>query len=98
MCRAPDGVASADGTSYTSLNAQHVSHTFTIPQLQLNVPIPGDPVGDAAAVSVTFSFRTPPSAGTYYFQCFVPCGTGESGFNGPMATLGYMRGTLTVVA
>jgi hypothetical protein len=93
-----DGVASADGTSYTSLDAQHVSHTFTIPQLHLNVPIPGDPVGDAAAVSVTFSFRTPPTAGTYYFQCYVPCGTGESGYNGPMATLGYMRGSLTVVA
>ncbi|HEX8036587.1 MAG TPA: hypothetical protein VF510_22205 [Ktedonobacterales bacterium] len=90
--------AVADGKSYTSLDANHISHTFTIPQLHLNVPIPGDPVGDANNVTVTFSFRTPEKAGTYTFQCFVPCGTGSNGFDGPMATLGYMRGTITVVA
>ncbi|MGZ3639588.1 MAG: hypothetical protein ACXVCX_17310 [Ktedonobacterales bacterium] len=92
------GAAVADGKSYTSLNANHISHTFTIPQLHLNVPISGDPVGDANNVAVTFSFRTPAKAGTYTFQCFVPCGTGSNGFDGPMATLGYMRGTITVVA
>lgn len=93
-----NGAATMDGKSYTSLDAQHISHTFTIPQLNLNVPIPGDPVGDANNVAVTFSFRTPAKAGTYTFQCFVPCGTGSNGFDGPMATLGYMRGTITVVA
>jgi hypothetical protein len=93
-----NGSASADGKSYTSLDPQRISHTFTIPQLKLNVPIPGDPVGDANNVAVTFSFRTPAKAGTYTFQCFVPCGTGTSGFDGPMSTLGYMRGTVTVVA
>lgn len=93
-----DGAATADGKSYTSLDAKHISHTFTIPQLNLNVPISGDPVGDANNVSVTFSFRTPAKAGTYTFQCFVPCGTGSNGFDGPMSTLGYMRGTITVVA
>ncbi|MGZ3672803.1 MAG: hypothetical protein ACXVCO_00695 [Ktedonobacterales bacterium] len=92
------GAAVADGKSYTSLNANHISHTFTIPQLHLNVPIPGDPVGDANNVTVTFSFRTPEKPGTYTFQCFVPCGTGSNGFDGPMATLGYMRGIVTVVA
>lgn len=93
-----DGAAVADGKSYTSLDPQHISHTFTIPQLKLNVPIPGDPVGDASNVTVTFSFRTPAKAGTYTFQCFVPCGTGTSGFDGPMSAPGYMRGTVTVVA
>ncbi|HEU5438700.1 MAG TPA: hypothetical protein VFU88_05375 [Ktedonobacterales bacterium] len=93
-----NGAATADGKSYTSLDPQRISHTFTIPQLKLNVPIPGDPVGDANNVAVTFSFRTPAKAGTYTFQCFVPCGTGTSGFDGPMSTPGYMRGTITVVA
>lgn len=93
-----NGAATADGKSYTSLDAKHISHTFTIPQLNLNVPISGDPVGDANNVAVTFSFRTPEKAGTYTFQCFVPCGTGSNGFDGPMATSGYMRGTITVVA
>lgn len=91
-----NGVATADGRAYSALDATHVSHTFTIPQLHLNVPIPGDPVGDASNVTVTFSFRTPAQAGTYTFQCFVPCGTGSSGFDGPMNTLGFMKGTLTV--
>jgi hypothetical protein len=91
-----NGVATADGKAYSALVATHVSHTFTIPQLHLNVPIPGDPVGDASNVSVTFTFRTPARAGTYTFQCFVPCGTGSAGFDGPMSTMGYMRGTLTV--
>lgn len=93
-----NGAASADGKSYTSLDPQRISHTFTIPQLKLNVPIPGDPVGDANNVTVTFSFRTPDKGGTYTFQCLVPCGTGTSGFDGPMSTPGYMRGTVTVVA
>lgn len=90
--------AVADGKAYTALDATHVSHTFTIAQLRLNVPLPGDPVGDANHVTVTFSFRTPAKAGIYTVQCYVPCGTGSSGFDGPMATLGYMRSTVTVVA
>ena len=93
-----DGVAYADGKSYKGLDAAHISHSFTIMQLNLNVPIPGDPVGDANNVTVTFSFRTPAKAGTYTFQCYVPCGTGTAGFDGPMSTMGYMRGTVTVVA
>lgn len=93
-----NGAATMDGKSYTTLDAKHISHTFTIPQLRLNIPISGDPVGDANNVTVTFSFRTPAKSGTYTFQCFVPCGTGSNGFDGPMSTLGFMRGTLTVVA
>lgn len=93
-----NNIAVADGKTYTALDATHVSHTFTISQLHLNIPIPGDPVGDANHVTVTFTFRTPAKAGTYTFQCYVPCGTGSSGFDGPMATMGFMRGTVTVVA
>jgi hypothetical protein len=93
-----DGAATMDGKAYTSLDAQHVAHTFTVPQLDLNVPISGDAVGDASDVTVTFSFRTPAKPGTYTFQCYVPCGTGASGFEGPMAMPGYMQGRLTIVA
>jgi hypothetical protein len=93
-----NAVAYADGKAYSGLDAAHISHSFTIMQLDLSVPIPGDAVGDANHVTVTFTFRTPAKAGTYTFQCFVPCGTGSSGFDGPMNTLGFMRGTVTVVA
>lgn len=52
---------------------------------------------------ITFQFKTG-SAGTYVWHCYVPCGTGLAGdgsggqdnFGGPMATTGYMSGTLTV--
>lgn len=88
-------VATFNGKSYSSLDPAKVSHTFTIPQLGLNVPIPGDAPDNASYLTVTFSFQTG-KAGTYTFQCFAPCGTGTSGFDGPMGSMAYMKGTLTV--
>lgn len=84
-----------NGKHYSSLDAAKVSHTFTIPQLGLNVPIPGDAPNDASFLTVTFSFHTG-KAGTYTFQCYAPCGTGTGGFGGPMGSMAYMKGTLTV--
>jgi hypothetical protein len=90
------GAATMDGKAFTSLDADHIAHTFSIPQLHLSVPISGDPVGDANYVNVTFSFKTPAKAGVYTFQCYIPCGTGDTGWQGPMATMGFMQGTITV--
>ena len=89
------GVAYADGHAYTALAPEKVAHTFTIPQLHINVPLPGDTTTGKPYGVVTFTFRTG-AAGSYYFQCFDPCGTGANGWEGPMMTRGYMRGTLTV--
>jgi hypothetical protein len=48
---------------------------------------------------VTFSFTTPKTAGTFRWQCFVPCGLGYvDGNGGPMATPGYMMGQMEVKA
>jgi hypothetical protein len=52
---------------------------------------------------IVFKFRTG-APGSYVWHCYVPCGTGlagdglggQTGFGGPMATTGYMSGTLTV--
>ncbi len=52
---------------------------------------------------IVFKFKTG-APGKYVWKCYVPCGTGLSGdglggqdnFGGPMATTGYMAGTLTV--
>jgi hypothetical protein len=52
---------------------------------------------------IVFRFRTGAS-GQYIWHCYIPCGTGLAGegiggqnnFGGPMATTGYMAGTLTV--
>lgn len=89
------GVAYADGHGYTALAPEKIAHTFTIPQLNINVPLPGDSTTGKSYGVVTFTFRTG-AAGTYYFQCFDPCGSGTNGWDGPMTTRGYMRGTLTV--
>jgi len=52
---------------------------------------------------VVFKFKTG-APGSYVWHCYVPCGEGlageglggQEGFGGPMATTGYMSGTLTV--
>ena len=89
------GVAYADGHAYSALAPEKVAHTFTIPQLNLNVPVPGITKTGKPYVEVSFTFRTG-AAGSYYFRCFDPCGTGAIGWQGPMVTRGYMFGILTV--
>ena len=88
-------IATADGQNYSSLAPDKIAHTFTIPQLDVNVPLPGDGAQGKDYNTVTFSFRTG-AAGTYTFRCYDPCGTGPMGMMGPMMTQGYMIGTLTV--
>ncbi len=88
-------MATADGQNYSSLTPDKIAHTFTIPQLNVNVPLPGDGMKGKDYNTVTFTFRTG-AAGTYTFRCFDPCGTGPMGMMGPMMTQGYMIGTLTV--
>jgi hypothetical protein len=87
--------ATADGRMYSSLAPDKIAHTFTIPQLNVNVPMPGDGMNGKDFNTVTFTFRTG-AAGTYTFRCLDPCGTGPMGMMGPMMTQGYMVGTLTV--
>ena len=89
------GVAYADGHAYTALAPDKIAHTFTMPQLNINVPLPGDTTTGKPYGLVTFTFRTG-APGIYYFRCMDPCGTGSSGWQGPMLTKGYMLGFLTV--
>ena len=90
-----NNTAYVDGVAYTSLSPDKVAHTFTVPQLGINVPIPGDAPAGHQDITVTFTFKTG-AAGSYIWQCMDPCGSGTSGWQGPMSTRGYMTGTLTV--
>ncbi len=51
---------------------------------------------------ISFQFRTGPAGITYVWHCYDPCGDTvyarkpPFGFSGPMWTLGYMSGTMTV--
>ncbi len=58
-----------------------ISHTFTIPNLQVNIPIPADTM-----VVFTYTFSTP---GVYAYVCTTPCGPG-------MGLAGYMLGYVIV--
>ena len=89
LFRSPNAVGSSPAQTYTSVDPNLVSHTFTIPSLNVNVPI-------LAASRTTFSFYTG-AAGTFEWHCQDPCGTGPAGWSGAMSTLGYMGGELTVV-
>ncbi len=51
--------------------------------------------GKAYSYLASEKFHTS-KAGTYTFQCLNPCGTGSTGWMGPMITRGYMMGSLTV--
>ncbi|HLZ21579.1 MAG TPA: hypothetical protein VKQ30_05610 [Ktedonobacterales bacterium] len=89
------GMAYLDGQPYRALDASKVAHTFTIPQLGVNVPIPGDIPQGQKTITVTFSFMTG-NAGTYMWRCMDPCGSNSDGWGGPMVMPGYMQGTLAV--
>ena len=97
-----------DGKTLKAIDPDLASHTFAIPDLGVSVPLAG--VADDAKNqcstapctlaeahrTITFSFRTG-APGRYRWQCFVPCAAGFlMGFGGPMQTVGYMDGFLTV--
>ena len=93
---------------YNSFTGTGVGHTFTVPTLGVSVPLVGvngsDTLCGQAPCStkmphneISFSFETQ-GAGSYPWQCFVPCGLGFLyGNGGPMSTQNYMGGFLEVV-
>jgi len=97
-------------TSLVDSNAGNgVGHTFSVPDLGINVPLvgvdpnnPNDCSHPAPCTGthnvIKFSFTTP-GPGNYRFQCFIPCGLGFLyGNGGPMSTIGFMGGFLEVTA
>jgi hypothetical protein len=89
-----------------------VGHTFAMPTLGLNVPVASptsfqansnlcsiSPCTPSSPHKVTqFSFLTPRTPGTYFWQCKIPCGLGYlDGNGGPMQTIGFMTGSMEVV-
>jgi hypothetical protein len=103
------GTATLNGKPYSMINPDDTSHTFSVPELGISVPLPGidsnaknqctaAPCTLAEAHnSITFSFRTA-GPGTFRWQCFVPCALATYfGNGGPMQTLGWMDGYIKVV-
>jgi hypothetical protein len=103
------GTATLNGKTFSSINPDLTSHTFTVPDLGISVPLPGvsstakNPCGVAPCslseshTTITFSFMSP-KKGIYRWQCFVPCAAGfYFGNGGPMQTIGWMSGEIKVV-
>jgi heme/copper-type cytochrome/quinol oxidase subunit 2 len=105
-------IALVDGKPVKQLNSWsgcNVGHTFSIPGINLNVPMDTpavtaelcstSPCTSGPHKTMQFSFMTPSGAGVYFWQCRIPCGGGfDTGFGGPMQTFGYMTGNMTVVS
>ncbi len=75
-------VASAysQGQSFVAMG---IGHTFSIPQMGVNIPIP-----PTTAVVFTLTFAKP---GVYMYTCDSPCGPG-------MGLVGYMEGYIIVTS
>jgi hypothetical protein len=87
------GTETVDGAPVTSEPNPDVAHTFTAPELGVNVVIPAAPQGGSN--TVVFTFR-PTKVGMFTWNCYAPCGTGPNGYDGPMVTGGWMTGKITV--
>jgi hypothetical protein len=87
------GVEQVDGKTVAGVPAQQVAHTFTVPALGLNIPIPVAPKGGSVTVVAVIHLT---KAGTFDWQCMAPCGSGANGWGGAMAANGYMRGAITI--
>jgi hypothetical protein len=103
------GTMTVNGKTLHVLDPADASHTFTIPDLGVSVPLMGvaDNAKNQCSVSpctlaeahntITFEFHSG-KRGLHRWQCFVPCAAGWLyGFGGPMQTIGWMDGFIKVV-
>ncbi len=84
-----------DEASFISnVPTQDMSHTFTVKDnsAQHNV-ILNIPIEASTTVTAIVMFS---QAGTFHWQCYVPCGSGASGWAGAMSTDGWMSGNVIV--
>ncbi|MDG6902587.1 MAG: hypothetical protein JRM80_11610, partial [Nitrososphaerota archaeon] len=81
-----NGVVLNGGQTVSSISPDSLSHTFTVPALNLNVPIP--------VSSTVVAYFTVTKAGTYIWFCETTCGFGSAGTAGAMSTPGWMTGNL----
>ena len=74
------GIALNGGQKLTTLGLAVVAHTFTVPSLNLNIPVP--------ISSTVVAYFTLDKAGTFEWFCYTDCG------DAAMSTPGWMTGSL----
>ena len=86
---AGENINLTSAAAVSSLNPNtEVAHTFTVPQLGLNIPV--------AANSIEVANFYINQTGTFLWHCEDPCGYGPYGWAGPMSAPGWMEGNVTV--
>ena len=87
-----DNTSQAWAKNISSFPASKVLHTFTILQgssVLVNIPVmPG--YTEVASFYIN-------NTGTYTWQCEAACGSGSSGWGGPMSSAGWMEGNIQVI-
>jgi hypothetical protein len=82
------GIVVKGGQTVSTVPLTDIAHTFTIPSLNINIPIP--------VSSTVTAFIKIDKAGTYTWFCETTCGSGDTGLEGAMATPGWMTGNVVV--
>lgn len=82
------GMVLRGGQTVTSVPADQIAHTFTIPSLNINIPVP--------VSSTVVAYIRIHSAGSFHWFCETACGAGPAGLLGAMDTPGWMTGNLEV--
>jgi F0F1-type ATP synthase membrane subunit c/vacuolar-type H+-ATPase subunit K len=78
--QATSGISVNGGQTLSSVPVSDVAHTFTVPSLNLNIPVPTS--------SIVVAYFTVDKAGTYIWLCETSCG------DAAMTTAGWMTGSL----
>jgi heme/copper-type cytochrome/quinol oxidase subunit 2 len=84
----PNGIVLNGGETVAKVSPDLIAHTFTIPTLNVNIPVP-------VSSTVVAYFKTG-AAGTYAWYCETACGSGPTGLFGAMDTPGWMTGEVKV--
>lgn len=76
------------GMNVSSVPGSILAHTFSIPQLGINIPVVG---GSTVIADLNLELT-----GTFAWICLTPCGMGVDGMRGAMSQSGWMEGQITV--
>ena len=82
------GIVLRGGETVSNVSADMIAHTFTIPSLNINIPIP--------VSSTVVAYIKIAQTGTFSWYCETACGAGTDGILGAMDTAGWMTGHVDV--
>ncbi len=88
-----NGKELVNGKPVAKVSDINIAHTFTVPGLGFNMPIPVAPTGGHIVVTASFVAK---KTGTFVWHCYAPCGSGTNGMGGAMSTMSWMTGKVSV--